>query len=39
MTIQIIGLPVFGKTELAKTLKEHINAIDINAHECVWNYI
>jgi adenylylsulfate kinase len=31
--IQIIGLPGSGKTELAKTLKERINAIHLNADE------
>jgi hypothetical protein len=33
MIIQIIGLPGSGKTELAKALKERINAIHINADE------
>lgn len=33
MIIQIIGLPGAGKTELAKALKERINAIHINADE------
>ena len=33
MIIQIIGLPGSGKTELAKTLKERINAIHLNADE------
>ena len=33
MIIQIIGLPGSGKTELAKELKERINAIHINADE------
>jgi adenylylsulfate kinase len=33
MIIQIIGLPGSGKTELAKTLKEKINAIHLNADE------
>jgi adenylylsulfate kinase-like enzyme len=31
--IQIIGLPGSGKTELAKALKERINAIHLNADE------
>ena len=33
MIIQIIGLPGSGKTELAKALKERINAIHLNADE------
>ena len=33
MIIQIIGLPGSGKTELAKVLKERINAIHLNADE------
>lgn len=33
MIIQIIGLPGSGKTELAKALKEKINAIHLNADE------
>ena len=33
MIIQIIGLPGAGKTELAKALKERINAIHLNADE------
>jgi adenylylsulfate kinase-like enzyme len=33
MIIQIMGLPGSGKTELAKALKERINAIHINADE------
>jgi hypothetical protein len=33
MIIQIIGLPGSGKTELAKELKERINAIHLNADE------
>lgn len=33
MIIQIIGLPGSGKTELAKALKERINAIHFNADE------
>lgn len=33
MIIQIIGLPGSGKTTLAKTLKERINAIHLNADE------
>lgn len=33
MIIQIIGLPGSGKTELAKSLKERINAIHLNADE------
>ena len=33
MIIQIIGLPGAGKTELAKSLKEKINAIHFNADE------
>ena len=33
MIIQIIGLPGSGKTTLAKELKEHINAIHLNADE------
>ena len=33
MIIQIIGLPGAGKTELAKSLKERINAIHLNADE------
>ena len=33
MIIQINGLPGSGKTELAKTLKERINAIHLNADE------
>lgn len=33
MIIQIIGLPGSGKTELAKVLKERINAIHFNADE------
>jgi hypothetical protein len=33
MIIQIIGLPGAGKTELAKALKEKINAIHFNADE------
>jgi len=33
MIIQIIGLPGSGKTELAKALKDRINAIHLNADE------
>ncbi len=33
MIIQIIGLPGSGKTQLAKALKERINAIHLNADE------
>jgi adenylylsulfate kinase len=33
MIIQIMGLPGSGKTELAKALKERINAIHLNADE------
>ena len=33
MIIQIVGLPGSGKTELAKALKERINAIHLNADE------
>lgn len=33
MIIQIIGLPGSGKTELAKALKERVNAIHLNADE------
>lgn len=33
MIIQIIGLPGSGKTELAKSLKERINAVHLNADE------
>lgn len=33
MIIQIIGLPGSGKTELAKALKERINAVHLNADE------
>lgn len=33
MIFQIIGLPGSGKTELAKSLKERINAIHLNADE------
>jgi adenylylsulfate kinase-like enzyme len=33
MIVQIIGLPGSGKTELAKALKERINAIHLNADE------
>lgn len=33
MIIQIIGLPGSGKTELARALKERINAIHLNADE------
>jgi adenylylsulfate kinase len=33
MIIQIIGLPGSGKTEIAKALKERINAIHLNADE------
>jgi hypothetical protein len=33
LIIQIIGLPGSGKTELAKALKERINAIHLNADE------
>lgn len=33
MIIQIIGLPGSGKTELAKALKEKINAVHFNADE------
>lgn len=33
MIIQIIGLPGSGKTELAKALKQRINAIHLNADE------
>ena len=33
MIIQIIGLPGSGKTELAKALKERINAVHFNADE------
>jgi hypothetical protein len=33
MIIQIIGLPGAGKTELAKALKEKINAVHFNADE------
>lgn len=33
MIIQIIGLPGSGKTELAKALKERLNAIHLNADE------
>jgi len=33
MIIQIIGLPGSGKTELAKALKERINAIHLNADD------
>jgi cytidyltransferase-like protein len=33
MIIQIIGLPGSGKTELAKALKEKINAVHLNADE------
>ena len=33
MIIQIIWLPGSGKTELAKALKERINAIHLNADE------
>jgi hypothetical protein len=33
MIIQIIGLPGAGKTELAKALKERINAVHFNADE------
>ncbi len=33
MIIQIIGLPGSGKTELAKALKEKINAIHLNADQ------
>jgi adenylate kinase family enzyme len=39
MIIQIIGFPGSGKTELAKVLKERINAIHLNADERGWNYI
>ena len=33
MIIQIMGLPGSGKTELAKALKQRINAINLNADE------
>lgn len=33
MIIQIIGLPGAGKTALAKSIKEHIEAIHLNADE------
>ena len=33
MIIQIVGLPGSGKTELAKALKERLNAIHLNADE------